>query len=224
MNATQRRSGAAVQGGNRPAGYYDGARPDVAALVPSSCRRVLEVGCGCGGLGRLLCERGHHVTGIDLLPEAAAEARLWLDDVRTADVEADGLPFGPDSFDAVIFADVLEHLVDPWHVLCEAAGVLADGGVVVASIPNLQNGAVLWRLIRGRWEYRPRGITDFGHLRFFTLQTVRDLFARAGLDVVHVGRRYRRSLWRGLLSVLSGGAARAYFTRQYLVVGRKPAA
>jgi SAM-dependent methyltransferase len=222
MNATKRRSGAAVQPGNRPAGYYDAERPDVAALVPPQCRRVLEVGCGRGGLGRLLRSRGHHVTGIELVGEAAAEARLWLDEVLTADVEADGLPFAPNSFDAVIFADVLEHLVDPWHVLCEAAGVLQPGGVAVASIPNLQNGAILWRLIRGRWEYRRRGITDFGHLRFFTLHTIRDLFARAGLDVVHVGRLYRRSLWRGLWSLLSGGAARAFFTRQYLVVGRKP--
>jgi hypothetical protein len=41
--------------------------------------------------------------------------------------------------------------------------------------------------------------------------------------VVHVGRLYRRSLWRRFLSLLSAGAARAFFTRQYLVVGRKPA-
>jgi SAM-dependent methyltransferase len=144
-----------------------------------------------------------------------------LDHVVTGDVEACGFPFPPASFDAVVFADVLEHLVDPWRVLREAAGVLAAGGVVVASIPNLQNGDVLWRLVRGRWEYRERGVTDLGHLRFFTLQTIRGLFAQAGLTLEHVGRRYRRSAWRGLLSLLTAGRARAFFTRQYLVVGRK---
>jgi SAM-dependent methyltransferase len=213
-------TGAAVQAGGRPASYYVQARPEVAALVPPSCRRVLDVGCGAGRLGRLLKERRHHVTGVELVPEEADEARRWLDAVVTADAEA-GLPFAPGSFDAVIFADLLEHLVNPWRVLREAAALLAPGGVVVASVPNVQNLDVLRRLMRGRWDYRERGILDRGHLRFFTLHTVRDLFAQAGLAVTHVGHRYRRSLFREAVCFLTAGRARAYFTRQYLVVGRK---
>jgi SAM-dependent methyltransferase len=218
---TQQRSGAAVQAGGRPPGYYDAERPEVAALVPPWCRRVLEVGCGRGGLGALLKERGHHVSAIELVGEAAAAARRRLDCVVQADVEVDGFPFPADSFDAILFADVLEHLVDPWRVLREAAGVLAPGGVVVASIPNLQHQDVLWRLLRGRWEYRERGITDFGHLRFFTLHTIRGLFSQAGLHIDHVGHLYRRSAWRAFLCWLTAGVARAFLTRQYLVVGRK---
>jgi SAM-dependent methyltransferase len=217
----QVRSGARVQVGDRPGFYYEQARPEVAALVPPECRRVLEVGCAGGELGRLLQARGHRVTGIELVPEVAERARRWLDLVVTADVETEGFPFPPASFDAIVFADVLEHLIDPWRVLREAVGMLADGGVVVASIPNLQNIDVLRRLLRGRWEYRERGITDFGHLRFFTLHTIRHLFAQAGLTLEHVGHRYRRSWWRELLCLLSAGHARAFWTRQYLVVGRK---
>src|SRR5215472_1444731 len=110
------RSGSAVQADGRPAFYYEQARPDVAALVPPDCRRVLEVGCAGGAMGRLLRSRGHHVTGIELVPEMAEKARRWLDCVLTADIETDGFPFPPDSFDAVIFADVFEHLIDPWRV------------------------------------------------------------------------------------------------------------
>jgi SAM-dependent methyltransferase len=215
------RSGAAVQAGGRPAFYYQQARPEVAALVPAECRRVLEVGCAGGELGRLLRSRGHHVTGIELVPEMAARAWRWLDRVLTADVETDGFPFPPDSFDAIVFADLLEHLINPWRVLREATDVLIEGGVVVASIPNVQNIDVLRRLLRGRWEYRERGILDRGHLRFFTLHTIRDLFTQAGLTLEHVGHRYRRSWWRELLCFLTAGWARALWTRQYLVVGRK---
>jgi 2-polyprenyl-3-methyl-5-hydroxy-6-metoxy-1,4-benzoquinol methylase len=213
-------TGAAVQAGGRPDTYYVQARPEVAALVPTACRRVLDVGCGAGLLGRLLRERGHHVTGLELVPEAADEARKWLDRVVTADVEA-GLPFAAEPFDAIVFADLLEHLVDPWRVVREAASLLTPGGVVVASVPNVQNLDVLRRLVRGRWDYRERGILDRGHLRFFTLSTVRDLFAQAGLSVTHVGHRYRRSLFRESVCFLTGGLARAYFTRQYLIVARK---
>jgi SAM-dependent methyltransferase len=213
-------TGAVVQAGNRPTDYYDQERPEVAALVPAECQRLLEIGCGSGQLGRLLKSRGHLVTGIELVADAADEARLWLDEVITADAET-GLPFAPGSFDGVVCADVLEHLVDPWRVLREAAELLRPGGCVVASVPNVQNLDVLWRLARGRWDYRERGILDRGHLRFFTLASLRNLFHQAGLEVVHVGRRYRRSLWRSLVSWLTLGRARGFFTRQYLVVGRK---
>ncbi|MGH7223869.1 MAG: class I SAM-dependent methyltransferase [Gemmataceae bacterium] len=219
-----RRSGAAVQASGRPAYYYDQARPEVAALVPPKCRRVLEVGCAGGELGRLLRARGHHVSGIELVPEMAERARYWLDRVVTADVEREGFPFPPASFDAVVFADVLEHLLDPWRVLREAVEMLAEDGVVVASIPNVQNLDVLRRLLRGRWDYRERGILDFGHLRFFTLHSIRTLFAQAGLTLEHIGHRYRRGWWRELLAFLTAGRARAFWTRQYLVVGRRPLA
>ena len=215
------RSGAAVQAGGRLANYYVQSRPEVAALVPPECRRVLDVGCGSGELGRLLRHRGHHVTGTELVPEMAERARGCLDHVEERDVEKDGFPFPPASFDAIVFADVLEHLVDPWRVLREAVEVLADHAVVVASIPNVQNLDVLRRLLRGRWDYRGRGILDRGHLRFFTLHTIRDLFAQAGLTLEHVGHRYRRSIWRELLCLATAGRARAFLTRQYLIVGRK---
>jgi 2-polyprenyl-3-methyl-5-hydroxy-6-metoxy-1,4-benzoquinol methylase len=216
------RSGAAVQAGDRPASYYVQGRPEVAALLPPVCRRVLDVGCGAGHLGQLLKERGHHVTGMELVPEEAEEARHRLDAVVTGDVEA-GLPFDPGSFDAVVFADLLEHLVDPWRVVREAAMLLSPGGVVVASVPNVQNLDVMRRLLRGRWDYRERGILDRGHLRFFTLETIRELFAQAGLTLAHVGHRYRRSLFRETVCFLTAGRARAYFTRQYLVTANKPA-
>jgi SAM-dependent methyltransferase len=214
------RTGAAIQAGDRPSSYYVQARPEVAALVPPTCRRVLDVGCGTGQLGRLLKERGHHVTGVELVPEAAAEASQWLDCVATADIET-GLPFASESFDAIVFADLLEHLIDPWRVLREATTLLAPGGVIVASVPNVQNLDVLRRLLRGRWDYRERGILDRGHLRFFTLETIRDLFTQSGLTITHVGHRYRRSLFRETICCLTAGRARAYFTRQYLVVGNR---
>ena len=188
--------------------------------MPPECRRVLDVGCGAGHLGRLLKERGHHVTGIELVPEVAAEAAKCLDAVVLVDVESE-LPFHPASFDAVVLADVLEHLVDPWRVLREIVPLLAPHGVVVASIPNVQNQHIVRKLLRGRWDYTDHGILDHGHLRFFTLKTARDLFARAGLRVTHVGHHCRPSLFREAVCFLTFGRARAFYTWQYLLVGNR---
>jgi SAM-dependent methyltransferase len=215
------RTGASAQPGGRSDAYYVQSRPEVADLVPSECRRVLEVGCGAGELGRLLKQRGHYVASVELVPEAAETARRHLDHVVTADVETDGLSFTPGSFDAVIFADVLEHMIDPWRVLREGAALLSPGGCVIASIPNVQNLDVVWRLVRGRWDYRERGILDRGHLRFFTLHGIHSLFEQAGLSMDHVGFRYRRTWLRETLAFLTAGRGRRFFARQYLVVGRK---
>jgi SAM-dependent methyltransferase len=182
---------------------------------------VLDVGCANGELGKLLKQRGHQVAGIELVAEAAERARCWLDRVEAIDIETSGFPFPAGSFDAIVFADVLEHLIDPWRILKDAATLLVSGGVVVASIPNLQNFAVLRRLTRGRWEYRHRGITDFGHLRFFTLRTINHLFCQAGLKLTRVNYHYRRSWRRSLACLLTAGAARPFLARQYLVVGSK---
>src|SRR5436309_872684 len=73
------RTGAAIQSENRTTTYYDATRLEVAALVPRDARRVLDVGCGAGGLGRLLQESGHEVTGVELVQEAAFAAREHLE-------------------------------------------------------------------------------------------------------------------------------------------------
>lgn len=217
------RSGAAVQAIARRKDYYATARPEVAVLVPAECRRVLDVGCASGELGRSLQQCGHLVSGIELVPAAAAEARQHLQQVEVADIEADGFPFSPGSFDAIIFADVLEHLIDPWRVLREATALLSPGGRAIISVPNLQNWGVLRGLLRGNWKYRERGILDFGHLRFFTRQTIEQLVADAGLVVERIGFHYRPSWFRSLLSRLTFGRIRSYLGRQILVVARKPA-
>lgn len=213
--------GAAIQTGNRPSGYYDQARPDLASLVPPSCVRVLDIGCGTGQLGRLLGERGHHVTGVELSPEACAVAALHLEKVLCADLEAGPLPLAPASFDALVLADILEHLVDPWRIFADLALLLQPHGLVVLSVPNVQNLDVVWRLLRGRWDYRERGIQDIGHLRFFTLDGIRKLLEGAGFSIARVGHRYRRTLLRKLACGLTFGAAQAFLTRQYLVVARR---
>jgi SAM-dependent methyltransferase len=215
-------TGAAIQGQDRSPVYYCQQRQDVARLVPAACQRVLEVGCGTGQMGQLLGARGHRVTGLELNAEAAALAANVLPEVLCADVEQ-GWPFPSRSFDAIVFADVLEHLVDPWRILGEAAESVDDQGVIVASIPNVQNLDVIRRLLRGRWDYRERGILDRGHLRFFTLRSIQQLFAQAGLSLVHVEHRYRRTWLREMICLCTAGQARPFFTRQYLVVAKKNA-
>jgi methionine biosynthesis protein MetW len=188
----------------RRAAAYENERPDVQKLVPGDARRILDLGCSSGALGAALKQRqGAEVVGVERDHEYAAAARDRLDGVIEADLE----PFLADagrleelgSFDCVVTADVLEHLVDPWAALRSAVAVLEPGGSAVVSLPNVRYWETFWQLgIRGRWPRRTEGIFDATHLRWFTLADAYELLDSAGLEVVEVDRMYRLrpSDWR----------------------------
>ena len=149
-------------------------------------KRVLDVGCSTGYLSRLLKERGNGVVGIEIDPEAAAQAEPWLEQTVVGDLEQLDLieSLGAARFDVIVFADVLEHLADPLRVLRQAAPLLQPGGSVIVSIPNVAHAAVRLALLEGRFDYRPLGLLDDTHLRFFTRTTLEDLLRASGLVAV----------------------------------------
>ena len=210
-----------LQGRNRQANYYDNDRPELAALVPGNARWILDVGCGKGRLGRLLRQEGHHVCGIELVSAIAEEAAGHLDEVLCGDVETAELPWPERSFDAIICADVLEHLIDPWQTTRRLASLLVPRGLLIASIPNVQNWRVIRNLIRGRWDYRERGILDHGHLRFFTSKSIQELFEKAGLELTDCRGVWNPTFMRRLLGLLTWRTMERYHARYYIVVGKK---
>ncbi len=126
---------------------------------------------------------GAEVWGIELVGEVAEKATQRLDKVINRTVE-DAIPLLPDRhFDAIILADVLEHLQDPFFVLEHIKEKLADKGEIVASIPNVRHWSVLKGLLEGRWDYQEAGILDRTHLRFFTRTQRLQLFNDAGFDI-----------------------------------------
>ena len=154
--------------------------------------RVLEFGCATGYMSQALRDRlGASVVGIELNSEAARLAaahceRVLVGDAEELDLEAE---LGGERFDAILFADVLEHLRDPAALLKRVRQFLADGGVVVASIPNVAHAAVRLALLGGSFRYREQGLLDETHLRFFTREGVQDLFEGSGYTITRWLRR-----------------------------------
>ena len=174
---------------------YVGPRPDIVALIPNEAKNVLDVGCSNGASGedikRLL---DASVTGIETSEAMAEEAKTRLDRVIVGDVEQMAIQSQllDRDFDAVIFADVLEHLRDPWTVLSNIKQKIRPGGVVIASIPNIRHLDTLVNLVvKGYWPYRDRGIHDRTHLRFFTRKNVVELFTGAGFRIDKIETNYR---------------------------------
>lgn len=153
-------------------------------------KRVLDVGTATGYVAKVLTERGCKVTGIELDAGAAKQAEEYCDRVIVGDVESLDLEaeLGEDSFDAILFGDVLEHLKDPLDTLKRFKAFLRPEGYIVASIPNIAHGSVRLALMQGKFQYRSLGLLDDTHLRFFTRDSVDQLFNEAGFVIGELER------------------------------------
>ena len=148
-------------------------------------RDVLEVGTATGYLSQEMSNLGCRVTGIEQDLEMAAVATPCCSRMITGDVESIDVA-SLETYDAIIFGDVLEHLKDPRTVLKQFAGLLRPGGKILISLPNVANLWVRLNLLFGRFEYSKVGILDQTHLRFFTLKTAKELVSSCGLDVINM--------------------------------------
>ncbi|PIR01012.1 MAG: hypothetical protein COV66_04085 [Nitrospinae bacterium CG11_big_fil_rev_8_21_14_0_20_45_15] len=169
---------------DKPETYFSHVRRDLFPLIPDTAQCILEVGCGEGATGAEL-KRGKNVfvAGIELDSASAEKAKCVLDEVLQGNVETMTLPYGEQSFDCIIFGDILEHLIDPLSLLKKVRPLLKPGGNIVASIPNVQFYAVVGQLAEGNWTYQKEGILDETHLRFFTFKEIKKLFETAGFEI-----------------------------------------
>src|SRR3954447_10812292 len=164
----------------------DGIVREFRRLLPVT-GRVLDVGCGRGQLGAAIRELGWEVWGVENSGEACAAANLRLSGLVEADLNdlvsvRRGL--GDQTFDAIIFSDVLEHTYDPRTVLENYLGLLKPGGRVFVSVPNF----VVWtnrlKLLFGRVDYTDTGVMDRTHIRLFTFSGAQELVRASGCKVL----------------------------------------
>ena len=145
-------------------------------------RRLLEVGTADGIVSERFRERGWRVTGIEKDPALAQAGARHCERMIVADLN-DQIPEVGGPFDAIVYGDVLEHLVDPLSVLVELDRALVPDGFVIISVPNIAHLYIRLLLLLGRFDYVDRGILDHTHLRFFTERSLRALITDAGLAI-----------------------------------------
>jgi O-antigen biosynthesis protein len=196
---------------------------EVIEAIPEGCAVVLDVGCGKGTLGRWLKEQPGVTTvyGAELFPAAGEEARRWLDDVVVGNIEHVVLPFPEGTVDCIICADVLEHTADPWAVVAKLKKLLKPDGCIVASIPNVGFHRNIRKMLRGQWTYAQEGLLDKTHLRFFTLETITELFASNGLTIERVFKKVDAGWNVRILNALTFGYLKNTLYLHYIVRVRR---
>jgi 2-polyprenyl-3-methyl-5-hydroxy-6-metoxy-1,4-benzoquinol methylase len=208
--------------------YYTTARTEILPWLPQQVSRLLDIGCGTGATTALV-KAHHNVTwagGIEYVDPVADQAmphfdQLWRGDAALAPLEAD---IAPVSLDLVLCLDVLEHMVDPWALIKRVSALIAPGGRLILSVPNIRNFKFIMRLLfQGDFHYRDFGLLDRTHLRFFVRETAVELATCGGLELIKAQsvQQWRFPDVRYLLKKLTFEASDEITAKQWLVVARK---
>ena len=143
--------------------------------------RVLDLGCGAGRHAFELYRRGAHVVAVDWSASEVTGVRDMFHAMREAgEVPAEAtagvactdalhLPFPDAVFDAVVAAEVLEHIADDTRAIAELARVVRPGGTVVVTVPRWWPERVCWALSTAYHQ------VEGGHVRIYRR---RDLLSR----------------------------------------------
>jgi 2-polyprenyl-3-methyl-5-hydroxy-6-metoxy-1,4-benzoquinol methylase len=153
------------------------------ALPPQS--KVLDVGTASGTLARMCRGRSLRLFGIEPNETWAQMAsplyeKMWVTSIT--DIVADSIA----GYEAVVLADILEHLPDPQAVLQKLVDAQSSGSLFLISVPNIANFWMRLNMIFGRFDYTDRGILDRTHLHFFTRKTLIAMVKDTGLEIVSI--------------------------------------
>ena len=204
-----------------------------------SVNRLLDIGCGYGGLPALVGEHigAGEIHGIDIDPRVEEEANSKGVKTTIQDADEGGLPFPDGHFEAVMTLGMMDYLVSFDGLIREINRVTAVGGRVLVTLPNLASWHNRLALLMG---YQPRdveisseklvgvspgykGETPAGHIHIPTLAAFTDLMDFHGFDTVKVtsGRPQQRSVASPLNWIDSIVARRPSLARRFYYVGQK---
>jgi len=184
----------------------DGRVKKVAKLFQKhlgTAQRLLDIGCGVGSITLHLkvLLQAQEACGVEISEKRVKAACERGINVVLADLNRGSLPFKNGSFDAIFCGEIIEHLVDPDHLLDEVGRTLAPGGVCVLTTPNLATWYNRFALLMGWQPFdtsvsfrhevgRPKFlVSDYGcrdHLRVFTLKALKELLKLHNFRILEV--------------------------------------
>ena len=136
---------------------------------------ILDIGCGSGAYTTLFAKLGFHVVGLDISKLGISTAKKWAvcenlqDRVALIVANAEKLPFKNESFNFIICSEVLEHLDSPHKGINELNRVLAWGGEIFISMPNLFSyywlRESIWHNLKGLMHHNKKQHVDL-HIKF----------------------------------------------------------
>lgn len=177
---------------------YIGLRKDMIKYIKGQSNKVLAVGCALGVNRKYLLDNNieNELLGIGFEEKMAQEAsrhnsKMFCGNLNDEKFVETVLKEN-DTFDYILFGDILEHLLDPQKLLMDLKSQLKKYGNVIISLPNIAHIELFIQVfIKGSWPNNERGIFDKTHLRWFTRKDVFSLTKKSNLEVISYERIFR---------------------------------
>lgn len=196
--------------------------------MPEHAKNVLEIGCGNGVVLHHIADRCDALNGMEISPNRCETARKNLADIgKPVSIFHGNLEEGVDipdgTYDVILWADVIEHVVDLFATMREISRLLAKDGTLITSTPNLAYIRYRLALLFGKFPgtaardegfaVRPGEMYDAGHLHYLTFGTIERLYRMNGIEPTHTEGFGKFGRVHNIWPSLTSGAA--------LVVGKK---
>lgn len=155
--------------------------------------KIIDIGCGHGGVSSELIKRGFEVYGVEINDEAIISLEEKGFKVFKKDINK---PLNiEEKFDIVLILDVLEHLFDPFFLLNEAKKITKQGGAIIINVPLYFDildrfkifftGSIISidNLCYGEEIYKKFRSFNYDHIRFFRPKEVIEMGEKLGLKI-----------------------------------------
>jgi 2-polyprenyl-3-methyl-5-hydroxy-6-metoxy-1,4-benzoquinol methylase len=177
-------------------GWSDGAENahsylynDLMTLLNNRSRKILDVGCGNGGMAIRLINEGYDVYGTDAsvtgikIAQRSHPDRFYVQDINSGELPFE---FRDINFDTIISTEVIEHLYNPrgYIKFCKQVLMNNGGGELIISCPYhgyLKNLALA---ITGKFDTHFTVLWDGGHIKFWSRKTLTQLLQEFGFEVM----------------------------------------
>lgn len=161
----------------------------VREITRAGASRLFDLGCGNGAFARHLAQRGFDVSGVDPSEQGITIANRANPSMTLRVGSAyDPLATGFGTFPAVVSLEVVEHVYYPRKYAKCVAELLAPGGIAIVSTPYHSYFKNLALALSGKMDAHFTALWDHGHIKFWSVKTLSELFAEQGLTVERVHR------------------------------------
>jgi SAM-dependent methyltransferase len=206
-------------------------------------RKILDIGCGFGGLLKLIGEYlgAEELCGIDIDEEAVEAARARGIKAVKLDVEKEKIPFPDDHFDLVMTLGVLDYFAIWDDVILELRRVLKAHGYILVSLPNLASWHNRLALLLGYQPrdievsrrylcgihplYRQRKDQCVGHIHTITALGFKELMENFGFETIMMAKANeitsKTSKLVRLVNRIMGNLLTVNLSKRFIYLGRK---
>ena len=147
-------------------------------------KKIIDIGCGNGYLGKVLKEKKAVVHGCDISNDAVNQAEKELDKAFQFDVSSNNFKKIEKKYDIIINTELIEHLLQPEKFLENLKKILKPDGFIVLTTPNFLMWSNRIKMFFGKFEYRETGFWDRGHIHFFTYYSLKKTLKNLGYKIV----------------------------------------